>query len=239
MNEHILPEKYHIFSGSVLKVIAVTTMLIDHIGHMMGPDSILLFTLFGRQVTLYTLMRFIGRLAFPIFSFLLVEGYLHTRSAIRYGAALLIFAVLSEIPHDLFRSGVWFSLSHQNVFFTLLLGYLGISAYERLKNRWFLRVGAILILVVASYFLRADYGLSGFCFIMLLYALRDRELLRDVAGIMILGSKWKAALAFIPIAFYNGKRGFIKGPVLKYAFYLFYPLHLLILYFIKLRYFGS
>ena len=238
MKERILPEKWHILSGSALKVIAVVTMLIDHIGFMMGRDSILLFTMLGRQVTLYALLRFIGRLAFPIFSFLLVEGYLHTRSRVRYGITLLIFAVLSEIPYDLFRSGVWINWSSQNVFFTLFLGFAGMYAYEKLKDRWFLRVGAILILLVTSYFLRSDYGISGFCFIMLMYALRDRELLRDVAGIMILGSKWKAALAFIPLAFYNGKRGFIKGPVAKYAFYLLYPLHLLILYFIGIRYFG-
>ena len=72
---------------------------------------------------------------------------------------------------------------------------------------------------------------------MLMYALQDRELLRDVVGIMILGSRWKAGLAFVPLAFYNGKRGFIKGPVLKYAFYLFYPLHLLVLYCIRARIF--
>ena len=238
MKERILPEKCHILSGSVLKVTAVVTMLIDHIGYMLGRDSIILFTLLGRQVTLYTLMRLIGRLAFPIFAFLIAEGYQHTRSRVRYGITLLIFAVVSEVSYDLFRSGVWFSVDNQNVFFTLLLGYIGICAYERLKDRWFLRVSAILILLVTSYFLRSDYGISGFCFIMLMYALRDRELLRDVAGIMILSSKWKAALAFIPLAFYNGKRGFIKGPIAKYAFYLFYPLHLLILYFIKIRYLG-
>ena len=237
MKERILPEKWHILSGSALKMIAVITMLIDHIGYIMEAKSILLFTLFGRQVMLYAVMRFIGRLAFPIFSFLIVEGYHHTHSRIRYGITMLIFAILSEVPYDLFRSGVWFSMDHQNVFFTLLLGYLGICAYESLKNRWFLRVGAILILLLISYFFRADYSISGFCFIMLMYALRDRELLRDVSGIMILGSKWKAAIAFIPLAFYNGKRGFIRGPV-KYAFYLFYPLHLLTLYFIKIRYFG-
>ncbi len=237
MKERILPEKCHILSGSVLKVIAVTTMLIDHIGYMIGRDSIALFTLFGRQVTLYALLRLIGRIAFPIFSFLLVEGYLHTRSKVRYGAGLLFFAILSEVPYDLFLSGVWFSTDSQNVFFTLFLGCVGMYAYEKLKDRWFLRVGAILVLLAASILLRADYRMSGFCFIMLLYALRDRELLRDAAGTVMLSSGWKAALAFIPLAFYNGKRGFIKGPV-KYAFYLFYPLHQLILYFIKIRYFG-
>jgi len=237
MENRILPEKLRFLSGSALKILAVILMLIDHIGAMMGPDTAPLFTVFGRSVTLYTLMRFIGRMAFPIFAFLIVEGHRHTRSKVRYGVGLLIFAILSEVPYDLFRYGVWFTLHKQNVFFTLLLGYLGICAYEGLEKRWFLRAGSILVLLAGSYFLRADYGISGFCFIMLMYALQDRELLRDVVGIMILGSRWKAGLAFVPLAFYNGKRGFIKGPVLKYAFYLFYPLHLLVLYCIRARIF--
>ncbi len=235
MKNRILPEQFHILSGSALKVLAVATMLIDHVGTLLETRPVPLFTAFGWQITLYFLMRFVGRLAFPIFAFLVVEGYHHTRSRIRYGASLLLFAFLSEIPWDLFHNGAWFSLDKQNVFFTLLLGYLGICAYEGLEKRWFLRAGSILVLLVSSYFLHADYGISGFCFIMLMYALQDRELLRDVVGIMILGSRWKAGLSFIPLALYNEKRGFIKGPVLKYAFYLVYPAHLLILYFIKVR----
>ena len=91
----------------------------------------------------------------------------------------------------------------------------------------------IVVLLLGSILLRADYGLTGFCFILLMYALRDHELLRDAIGTGALTSQWKAGLAFVPLALYNGKRGFIKGPVLKYAFYLVYPLHLLALYCIK------
>ena len=238
MDQRILPEKLHVISGSALKVLAATLMLIDHIGVLLHPDHILLFTLFGRKVTLYYLMRLIGRLAFPIFAFLIVEGYRHTRSKVRYGIALLVFALLSEIPYDLFRLHVWFSMRSQNVFFTLLLGYLGICAYEGLRKRWFLRAGSIALLLLVSFFLHADYGMTGFCTVVLMYALRDRELLRDVVGVAALSSGWKAALAFVSLAFYNGKRGFIKGRVLKYAFYLFYPVHLLILYFVRIRFLG-
>ena len=235
MKERILPSKLHFLSGSVLKTLAVVCMLIDHIGVLLHPDHILLFTVFGKQITLYWLMRLIGRLTFPIFAFLIAEGYTHTHSRVRYGASLLIFAILSEIPYDLFRFGSWFIIGKQNVFFTLFLGYLGICAYEKWRDRWFLRVGSVLVLLAAAYFLHSDYSVSGFCLIMLMYALRDRELLRDVGGLMILSTNWKSGLAFIPLAFYNEKRGFIKGPVLKYAFYLIYPLHLLALYFIKTR----
>lgn len=235
MKNRILPEQFHILSGSALKVLAVATMLIDHVGTLLETRPVPLFTAFGRQVTLYFLMRFVGRLAFPIFAFLVVEGYHHTRSRIRYGASLLLFASLSEIPWDLFHNGAWFSLDSQNVFFTLFLGYLGIYAYEYFRDRWFLRALAIVLLLSVSLLLRADYDVTGFCFLLLMYALRDRELLRDAVGVLMLRSTWKAGLAFIPLALYNEKRGFIKGPVLKYAFYLVYPAHLLILYFIKVR----
>lgn len=236
MKNRILPEKVRFLDGSALKVIAVITMLIDHIGVLLHPDHILLFTVFGKKITLYWLLRMIGRMAFPIFAFLIVEGYKHTHSRVRYGVSLLAFAALSEIPFDLFRRGSWFVIEKQNVFFTLLLGYLGICVYEKLKDRALLQACAVAAFLLAAWILRADYGMGGFCVIMLMYALRDHELLRDVIGVAALSSGWKSALAFVPLAFYNEKRGFIKGPVLKYAFYLFYPLHLLVLYYIKIRF---
>lgn len=235
MNERILPEKYRFLSGSALKVLAVIFMLIDHVGTLFAANPIPLFTVFGKQITLYWLMRLIGRMAFPIFAFLLVEGYHHTRSRLRYAVVLLVFALLSEVPYDLFRSGVWFTMRKQSIYCTLLLGYLGICAYEKWKGKWLLQAGAILVLLIGSMLLRVDYGISGFALIILMYALRAHELLRDVVGTSVLASRWKAGLAFIPLAFYNGKRGFIKGAVLKYAFYAFYPLHLLALYWIRMR----
>ena len=233
MNGRILPEKFHILSGSALKTIALVSMLIDHIAALLLVNHpIPLITVFGRHITLYYLMRFVGRLAFPIFACLIAEGYLHTRNRIRYGAVLLAFALLSEIPWDLNFGRAIVDFSTQNVFFTLSLGYLGICAYEGLKKRWFLRAGAIIALLILSMLMHADYGITGFCFILLMYALREHELLRGAIGTGMLS--WRAGLAFLPLALYNGKRGFIKGPVLKYAFYLFYPVHLLILYCIRL-----
>ena len=236
MNNRILPEKFHILNGSVLKLIAVITMLIDHIAaSLMVRNPIPLFTLFGKQITLYFVMRLIGRLAFPIYAFLIAEGFLHTRSRIRYGVSLLAFALLSEIPWDLNHFGVLWYAKSQNVFFTLFLGYVAIWLYEGLKEKRALQVCSVLAVLVSSLLLHADYGITGVCFILLMHALREHELLRAAIGVGVLSSKWKAGLAFIPLALYNGKRGFIKGPVWKYAFYVFYPAHLLILYFIKLR----
>ena len=98
--DSVFPEKYRILSGSALKMIAVITMLIDHIGavllSMYQPAQKILFTLFGREYTVYLIFRDIGRAAFPIFCFLLLEGFRHTRSRFLYGRNLLLFALLSE-----------------------------------------------------------------------------------------------------------------------------------------------
>lgn len=92
--DSVFPEKYRILSGSALKMIAVITMLIDHIGavllSMYQPAQKILFTLFGREYTVYLIFRDIGRAAFPIFCFLLLEGFRHTRSRFLYGRNLLL-----------------------------------------------------------------------------------------------------------------------------------------------------
>ena len=116
-----------ILSGSVLKLIAVITMLIDHTGYVFYAFPAFrepLFTALGETVTIYFILRKIGRLAFPIYCFLIGEGLIHTRNPIKYLLRLLIFAILSEIPFNLMVSGQLLCPEHQNVFFTLLLGAL-------------------------------------------------------------------------------------------------------------------
>lgn len=219
-----------ILSGSHIKLLAVLTMLLDHLATFwwcrLPEFQIVLFSIGRREVTLYILLRMVGRLAFPLFAFLIVQGFLHTRSHRRYGINLAVFALLSEIPWNLVHGGRLF-FPTQNVFFTLLLGYLGICAIERYREQWKPLLGCLLGLLVVSVFLRADYGCSGYGFILLLYALRENRILQGIIGSCVLGSRWIAGMAFIPINLYNGQRGFVKGPVWKYAFYLFYPLHLL------------
>ena len=73
----------------------------------------------------------------------------------------------------------------------------------------------------------------GFGFILLLYCFRNHKILQAVLGCCFLSSRWIGGLAFIPINLYNGKRGFIRGRFLKYAFYAAYPLHIFIIYLIK------
>ena len=228
--------RWAILSGSSLKVLAMVTMLIDHLAafywrfdpHFFEP----LFTIGHKHITLYFLLRGVGRLAFPIFCFLIVEGFVHTHDRMKYGRNLLLFAFLSEIPWNLVHSGTW-HYGGQNVMFTLFLGFLGLCAIEYFRNDVRRMAFSLIGLLVISVLLRADYGCSGYGFILLLYVLRNNRLLQAVIGSCVLGGRWIAGLAFIPINMYNGQRGFIQGPIAKYIFYLFYPVHLFLIYLLQ------
>ncbi len=228
-----IPEKYKVLSGSALKCIALLTMLIDHIAVVLLKNSKIVLLHMGPQVlTLYTLMRKVGRLSFPIYCFLLVEGFLHTHDRRKYGRNLLLFALLSEIPWNLEHTGTLF-YGAQNVFFTLFLGYAGLCCMEQFRDRQRRLLASLLVLLLVALSLKADYGVGGFGFVLLLYVLREKKILQAVLGTCFLSGGWAAGLAFIPINLYNGRRGFIRGRVLKYCFYAAYPLHILILYWIK------
>lgn len=235
-------KEYRVLSGSMLKLIALTAMIIDHIGSVLLREipwaTEPLFMLSNSfPFSLYAVSRYIGRIAFPIYVFLLTEGYIHTRDRKKYGINLLAFALISEIPWNLEHSGSIF-YSGQNVFFTLFLGYLGINVTETFKDDKKRQSLLLLALLVISIVLRADYGITGFGFILLMYVLRDNKTLRAVSCAGVLNTPYFAMLAFIPIGLYNEKRGFIKGKAAKYAFYAAYPVHMIILYLIKLNYFG-
>ena len=232
-------EKYRVLSGSALKVIAVVLMLTDHatLTFLIGRNTVFL-SLWGHTVTVYNFLRGVGRLAFPIFAFLVTEGYQHTHDRMRYGRDLALFALLSEIPWNLWRNCTVSFLSSQNVYFTLLLGYLAICMAERYQGRVWRQASWLVGLLIVSIVLSADYGCSGYCFILFLYVMREQKLLRAVIGCGILSSRWKAGLSFIPITLYNGERGFIRGNAAKYVFYLFYPVHIFILYLLKNAWVG-
>ena len=241
------------FSGTTLKLFALITMLIDHIGAIVLETGLLpkisSSILSGRPtgyspndyafwVNVDTVLRLIGRLAFPIYCFLLVEGFLHTRSAARYALRLGLFALISEIPFDLSLYNQLFVNNMQNVFFTLFLGLLammGMQYAERLLEQYApkLRLLSVLPFIVCALFaglLRTDYDVFGVLFIGVLYLTRQNKRQQCIVG--AIGVAWEitAPLAFLPIYFYNGERGRLK---LKYAFYAFYPLHLLLLALIR------
>lgn len=232
------PARFRRLSGSALKLLAVLAMLIDHTAICFQP---LLasprLTLFGRVCTPYLALRFVGRIAFPIFCFLLAEGFRHTRDRRRYGLRLLLFALLSEIPFDLFRGGQLL-YSGQNVFFTLLLGYLGLWALEAFRAKPWRTLASVLGLFAVAWFLGADYGWAGFLFILVLYLLGGQPVVQALAGSALLPWPVGVGLAFVPLNLYDGRRGFVRSPWLKLGFYAFYPLHLLLLWQIRLRLFG-
>lgn len=227
-------------SGSTLKIIAIVTMLIDHIGATIIEH--LMYTINGYNeylLPLYLVMRTIGRLAFPIFCFLLVEGFFHTRDVKNYAIRLALFALISEVPFDFAFNHTILEFGHQNVFFTLLIGLLMIWALEYINERFVYDRAVhialyMVITMVASFlanFLKSDYGSLGIFVILLMYIFRNNRLIQTIsvcAAFVILtrfSLQSLAGLAFIPINQYNGK----KGLSLKYLFYAFYPIHILIL----------
>jgi len=218
-------------------------MLIDHIARhiLVGQDWATepwFSVMDGRlEMSWFLLLRSIGRMAFPIFAFLIVEGYRHTHDRRGYGQNLMLFALISEIPWNLVHhnSVFWWT---QNVFFTLTLGYLAICVYERYKGEVRTLGGYMLGIAALSLLCRADYGLTGVSFILLLHLSRTNIVLSALLGTAMIGN-WFAGLAFIPIGLYNGERGFVRGRFLKYCFYAFYPLHHLVLWWIKLGIYGA
>ena len=233
MQESVIPARFKVLSGSALKTIALVCMIIDHIAAYLSSNfSAVLFTVGSRTITVYRIMRWIGRIAFPIYCFLIVEGVLHTKDRKKYAIRLLIFAIISEIPWNLVHS-MKLTYSGQNVFFTLFLGCLALILYEKFEGDRVKQIICLLSLMIVSLILSADYGITGYCMIILMYALRENRLLQAVVGCSVLSSTWIAGLAFIPINLYSGERGFIKGKVLQYCYYAIYPVHLFILYLIK------
>lgn len=249
-------------SGSTLKLIAIFTMLIDHFGGVVLAriliDRGMMTILTGGNLNAmvawitenaalyytYTVMRMIGRLGFPIFAFLLVEGFQRTGNMKRYVLRLGAFALLSEIPFDLAFSGQILELTYQNVFFTLFIGLLTMVGFDAIEYKpWNKALKVVLCAAVlgagmfVADFLKTDYAAIGVVCIMALYIFRRKKVMQIAAGAVAFLWEITAPLAFIPIGFYNGKRG-LK---MKYVFYVFYPAHLLILYLISLAmgYTGS
>lgn len=203
-----------------LKWVAVLTMLIDHIGAVLFPGQME--------------FRIIGRIAFPIYCFLIVEGYTHTRDVQAYLKRLGIFALLSEIPYDLAFHGSLWDGSGQNVFLTLVLGVFMMDIIDK-TDFWVGKALELFLVAGAAEFLNTDYGGKGIFLIFIYYALQNYRGAKLLAGgawnfLYGLGAVQNfGVLASVPLVFYNGQRG--RG--MKYFFYFFYPCHLLVLYGIK------
>ena len=237
------PRRSFSFSGTALKTIACTTMLVDHIGASCIEAGILtpgldVGTLSQDTLSAYPLyrldmvLRFTGRLAFPLFCFLLVEGFIHTHDVKRYVQRLLLFGLLSEVPFDLAFFRTPFAPQHQNVYWTLALGVLAMAGLKRFEKEnglpgWqgLVWAGGCAALAMAA---STDYHAIGVLIICTLYLTRADRKRQCLAGALLFLFELTAPLAFVLVWFYNGKRG-TCSPLQKKAFYWFYPVHLLVL----------
>ncbi len=236
----VIRKKSFGISSNTLKIFACACMLCDHVGYVLVDNN--------------SVMRAIGRLAFPIFVFLLVEGYRHTSNVKMYILRLFVFALISEVPYDLAFARSVFEISDQNVFFTLAAGLTAVYLLDRVLSGYsatteykvILAFGAVLIPAALAEICRTDYGMGGITVIILFYMITPaygrgklpekakrnatNTVLSAVIYYLFYGlSELYALFAIIPISFYNGKRG-VKNKVVQYAFYFFYPVHLLCIY---------
>ena len=223
MNPSVNISRYQRLDGTVLKLIACLSMFIDHLG------AVCFSGMMG--------FRIIGRLAFPIYCFLLVEGAVHTRNMKKYILRMGIFALISEVPFDLAFYHRLVYTGHQNVFFTLGLGLLAIWFLEHPIEQLDIPdvLYKLLVIIAAGLiaeFFNTDYGFTGIAVICIFYYLRGQPQLKYPIAVILLaamgGVEVYAVLALIPILLYNGQRG-RQTKVMQSGFYIFYPAHLLLI----------
>lgn len=229
-------------SSLIIKLIALLTMTIDHAGVIIFENNLI--------------FRYFGRISFPLFSFLLVEGYLHTknnkRRLIRYLLSILLLALLSEPIYDYLFFGEYFVFVNQNVLFELFIGLICLIIYDKF-SQFLSKIFSIIIIVYISLTcsaLNIDYGTYGILLIFGYYLIRSSSikdkykyllyLLTDIIYILVVyltsgGNILQIGilLSLIPIIFYNGEKGY-KSKIIQYSFYLYYPIHLLILMLFKM-----
>lgn len=247
-------------SGTALKWIALFTMICDHF----AAAVFLMYTSsyggngesFAHADVIYQILRGIGRTAFPIYCFLLVEGFCHTRNLSKYAWRLLLFAIASEVPFDLALFGRNFHWGYQNVYWTLLLGLLAIAGIKlaltyvdtanppsedgesensgERKNIRILKasiqVEITLLFMLIAWLCKTDYSYFGVLLIVVLYLLRNQPIFREFAGFLCMCWEPWCFPGFLLMTTYSGKRG---KHGLKYFFYVMYPAHLLLFYFLR------
>lgn len=213
-----------------LKMIAIFTMFLDHLGYFIYNG-------------LHSAFNYFGRITFPIFAFQISEGYIHTHDIKKYFLRLFIFAVISQLPFILYLQNVLHSGFELNIFFTLILGLFSIFIYDKSPNKLL----GILIVALTCYFgelIKVDYGYWGVLLIFMFYLLKNNKVLTIFAFLLMCILKYSGLiytygfniiyiylgistfLAIIPITLYNGK----LGPKTKKLLYVFYPAHLFLFY---------
>ncbi|MBO4904153.1 MAG: conjugal transfer protein TraX [Lachnospiraceae bacterium] len=228
-------------SCTALKIIACVFMLIDHIAYgiihnyMAAHGMDILPESYTTLNKVYTACRGVGRLAFPIFTFFLVEGFFRTKNKWKYAARLAVFAVISEIPFDLGLYGKLVNNEHQNIMLTfliallmlILLRFLDVNTFGLSRAVVYLaQICAVIAFADAAYLLHSDYSWKCMLLAAVLYFTKDLGELRLLAGAASTSWEKYAPISFILLYFYDPS---IK-PRFKYAFYIFYPLHLFVIY---------
>ena len=232
------------FTSEQLKKIAMGTMFLDHAAAAV---------IFGCGLNIWNplaaniglAMRLTGRMAFPLYAFLLVQGFMWTRDRTKHIIRIALFALISEIPFDLVLAGKYWYPSSQNTMVTLLIGLICLKMLEVLEQRYaakeeirflgiVLAVWTITVSMIAAGILKSDYGASGVLLIVLFYLFRHRPTDLAAAGmvgtVLIYGFTVDVLFAWIAIFFisrYNGERGRKMGLMP----YIFYPAHLLAVWF--------
>ncbi|MCI8621203.1 MAG: conjugal transfer protein TraX [Clostridia bacterium] len=232
------------FSAFALKIVAVISMLLDHSSYL----------IFGK----FSYLNYIGRIAFPIFAYQITEGYTHTHNLKKYFSKLCIFALISQIPFMLFTS-IFLSEIHLNIFFTLALGLGAIIIYDKLDNikqekkstHIFYKIMGILsafVFSAFSEFAKCDYGYFGVLVIFSFYLFRNNKFLMNFSFIILVFIFYGKNLLYssltdvylwiivftISALFFINLYNHKKGKDTKYFLYLFYPMHLLIIYLLYL-----
>ena len=215
------------YGRNFLKITALLTMLIDHIGCVF---------LMERGDVIYKAFRAVGRISFPIICFMLVEGFIYTHSRKKYMINLLIFSIISEIPYDLAFGHKLIDVSEQNVMWTLLLGVIMMCFIEKFEYSFTAKMTVVLIAGVVAVLLKTDYSIWGILSIAIFYMQRyDRKnaLLLTCFLMFAQGKMQSFGVLAIPfIMAYDGTKNDVKMP--KYFFYAFYPVHILALWGISL-----
>lgn len=186
MNESLKNSKYGLNRGN-LKMIALFCMALDHIAAIVltaWQNTLIKDTpLYIFDNFLIIFLRLIGRLAFPIFCFFIVEGLIHTRNVYKYAFRLLLLALLSEIPFDLAHTAKFIDFNDQNVFWTLFLGLVAIYCIEGLYRKFKLKKPALYLLIfiialladLVAYTINCDYGAFGVTTIIIIYLVGKKE----------------------------------------------------------------
>lgn len=231
-------------SAATLHILAMAFMLMDHLWATLLPAQ--------------EWLTCVGRMAFPIFAFMAVEGYFHTHNLKKYLLRMLIFAVISEVPFDLMYGGTWFYPVHQNVIWTLMMGLAGIHLMETVRKKKstfvYILVSAIVVIVggLLGTLSMVDYYGIGVLTVFIFYFFRGRkwwcllgqmlalywvnvELLGGLMyPIRLFGMEFElcqqglALLALLPIWLYRGRQGYHSKPF-QYFCYAFYPIHMLVI----------